>query len=103
MVVLQHNPPPIMRHVLGLVLAKLKPGGIGYFQVPTYGLGYSFDSERYLANPPNSAEPEMHVFPQPELHALLEEQDCRLIELREDPIPGNHISHRVLLQKKIRG
>jgi len=100
MVVLQHNPPPIMRHVLGMVLAKLKPGGIGYFQVPTYGLGYSFNSERYLANPPNLAEPEMHVFPQPELHALLEEQDCRLIELREDPIPGNHISHRVLLQKR---
>lgn len=102
MVVLQHNPPPIMRHVLGILLSKLKPGGIGYFQVPTYRLGYSFNSEQYLAAPLNPQIPEMHVFPQPELHALFEEQDCRLIELREDPVPGDHISARILIQKRPR-
>lgn len=102
MVVLQHNPPPIMRHVLGILLSKLKPGGVGYFQVPTYRLGYGFNSERYLAAPLNLQIPEMHVFPQPELHALFEEQDCRLIELREDPIPGDHISARILIQKRPR-
>ncbi len=103
MVVLQHNPPPIMRHVLGILLSKLKPGGVGYFQVPTYRLGYRFDSEQYLAVPLKLQIPEMHVFPQPELHALFAEQDCRLIELREDPIPGNHISARVLVQRNGRG
>jgi len=100
MAVLQHNPPPIMRHVLGILLSKLKPGGIGYFQVPTYRLGYGFNSEKYLAEPLKLQVPEMHVFPQPELHALFEEQDCRLIEFREDPIPGDQISARVLIQKK---
>lgn len=100
MVVLQHNPPPIMRHVLGILLSKLRPGGVGYFQIPTYRLGYTFDAEKYLATPLKLDIPEMHVYPQPELHALFEEQGCRLVELREDPIPGNHISARVLVQKK---
>jgi hypothetical protein len=100
-VVLQHNPPPVIRHVLNVLLSRINSGGVGYFQLPTYRFGYSFDAEKYLATPPNLRAPEMHVLPQQELHALLEERGCRLIEIREDSSAGgDSISSRVLIQKK---
>jgi SAM-dependent methyltransferase len=99
--VLQHNPPPVIRHILDILLGKLNSGAIGYFQVPTYRLGYSFDVASYLSAPPRHLSPEMHVFPQPELFALIEERGCRLIEIREEGTAGgNNISSRVLVQKK---
>jgi 2-polyprenyl-3-methyl-5-hydroxy-6-metoxy-1,4-benzoquinol methylase len=36
MIVLQHNPPPVIRWLLNAMLGKLKIGGIGFFQVPTF-------------------------------------------------------------------
>jgi hypothetical protein len=30
-IVLQHNPPPVIVHMLKTVFAQLNPGGIGYF------------------------------------------------------------------------
>jgi SAM-dependent methyltransferase len=98
---LQHDPPPLMRHILGALLMKLNSGGVGYFQIPTYGLDYAFDAESYLATPIVRTRPEHHFFPQAELHALIEECGCRLLELREDgTLGGNVISCRVLVQKR---
>jgi predicted O-methyltransferase YrrM len=102
MVVFQHNPPPVQHHVLGILLSKLRPGGVGYFQVPTQCLGYQFNAASHLAKPLNLSSPEMHVFPQPELHKLIDTSGCRLLEIREDPIPGNFVSSRLLVEKKER-
>jgi SAM-dependent methyltransferase len=99
-IVLQHNPPPIIHHLLTTILGRLKLGGIAYFQVPTYRLGYSFDVEKYLATPLRLGVPEMHVIPQPELHALIESAGCRMLEMREDSAAGgDHISSRMLVRK----
>ena len=78
----------------------LKLGGIAYFQVPTYRLGYSFDVQKYLATPLRLGVPDMHVIPQPELHTLIENSGCRILEMREDSAAGgDHISSRLFVRK----
>jgi SAM-dependent methyltransferase len=99
-IVFQHNPPPLICHMLRTVLGKLNPGGIAYFQIPTYTLGYSFDPEAYLSVPAVLGVPEMHVVPQPVLLGLVAEAGCRVLEMREDGATGGpFISNRLLLQK----
>jgi SAM-dependent methyltransferase len=99
-IVLQHNPPPIIHALLGSAFDRLNPGGVAYFQVPTYRLGYKFDAAAYLASPFHPGTPEMHVLPQPELHRLMAERGCRVVEMREDGAAGGHnISSRILAQK----
>ena len=99
-IVLQHNPPPIIRALLSSAFDRLPPRGVAYFQVPTYRLGYTFDADAYLASPINLGTPEMHVLPQPELHRLIAERGCRVIEMREDGAAGGHnVSNRILVQK----
>ena len=99
-IVLQHNPPPLICHMLRIVLSKLKPGGVAYFQIPTYARGYSFDATRHLSVPVALGVPEMHVVPQSVLFGLIGEAGCRLLEMREDDASGGtFISNRVLLQK----
>ena len=100
LITLQHNPPPVIRLLLRTALRALRPGGIAYFQVPTYRLGYTFDAAQYLASEPKIGVPEMHVLPQPELLRLVEITGCRLLEMREDGAAGgNHVSNRLLVQK----
>ena len=41
-IVLQHNPPPIIRLIIRELIGALNHGGIAFFQVPTYRLGYRF-------------------------------------------------------------
>jgi len=99
-IVLQHNPPPLICHILRTVLGKLNPNGVAYFQIPTYARGYTFDAGRYLATPVALGEPEMHVVPQAALLDLITQAGCRLLELREDDASGgSFISNRVLVKK----
>src|SRR5271169_236009 len=35
-IVLQHNPPPVILGILDAAFAGLRPGGLAFFQVPTY-------------------------------------------------------------------
>lgn len=98
--VLQHDPPPIQRYILNLVLSKLDPGGMGYFQMAVYNPRYSFDVAEYLATEPDHRIPEMHIFPQPELFKLLAQHDCRPIDIREDSSAGpTAISFHLLIEK----
>lgn len=99
-IVLQHNPPPLIAYILKAVPAKIRPGGIGYFQVPTYAQGYSFDAVTYLNSPLKLDMPELHIIPQDELFDLINQADCRVIEVREDGGGGpGAISNRLLIQK----
>jgi 2-polyprenyl-3-methyl-5-hydroxy-6-metoxy-1,4-benzoquinol methylase len=100
-IVLQHNPPPLMYAILDTLLPKLKPGGIAYFQLPTYRLGYKFDADDYLANTEIRGRMELHVLPQPALFSLYAKHRCQVLEVREDNWPGSPtvISNSFLLRK----
>jgi len=100
-IVLQHNPPPVIGVVLKKIFSKLRDGGIAYFQVPTYALGYRFDCKTYLQEFMVKNRMEMHVFPQHELFELIREQGCRVVEVREDNFVGsrNMISNSILVIK----
>lgn len=104
-IVLQHNPPPVMRSILDALLPKLNPGGIAYFQVPTYRFGYSFDAAAYLASAAIRGQMELHVLPQPALFSLFARHGCEVLEVREDNWTGSPhvISNSFLVRKRSAG
>ncbi len=102
-IVLQHNPPPVMLRLLRDLLNLLRPGGIAFFQIPTYKAGYSFSIDDYLAHP-NVTDMEMHYLPQWHLLRLIKECDCEVLEIREDDSTGlsvTAVSNTLLVQKAI--
>lgn len=99
--VLQHNPPPVMAHLLERALRRLLPGGVAYFQLPTYRLGYAFNLRDYLASP-LGREMEMHVLPQDVVFRIVAAEGCRVLELREEPhacVRGPTVMGRFLVGK----
>ena len=100
LIVLQHNPPPVAAYILSRILEKLNPGGLAYFQIPTYRLGYRFDAARYVDSAGDSAM-EMHVVPQKDLFALFKRHGCTVLEIREDDWTGDpqFVSNTFLLRK----
>jgi len=100
-IVLQHNPPPIIGLVLQKLIRALKPDGMGIFQVPTYGVGYSFNLREFLRSP-QPHDMEMRCFPQAELFSLVAQAGARLVEVREDDAPGRRdlfISNNFVIRK----
>jgi SAM-dependent methyltransferase len=87
-IVLQHNPPPIIRVIIQEFLRALNPGGVAVFQVPTYIMGYKFSLREYLANEAKKDEIEMHVLPQKEIFDIINKEKCNLIEVLEDNWTG---------------
>jgi SAM-dependent methyltransferase len=106
-IVLQHNPPPIIAALLGIVLGKLRPGGIAYFQVPTFIKDYTFSIEDYLREKADQRMMEMHAIPQKRLFDIFATNGCELLEIREDPwtfagdaaLSTNIISNSILVKK----
>ena len=100
-IVLQHNPPPLIRWILKNLLACLNPGGVAFIQIPTYRNGYLFEVERYLQSPqPNTLE--MHFLPQQDIFKVIEDADCVCLEIREDGMVGDEslmLSNTFLIQK----
>lgn len=101
-ITLQHNPPPVMAWMLKQLLQRLRPGGVAYFQVPTYRNGYLFELERYLhSSPPSTLE--MHFLPQQAVFALVADCACLCLEVREDAMVGDEdkmLSNTFLVQKR---
>ncbi|MBZ1351040.1 class I SAM-dependent methyltransferase [Alcaligenaceae bacterium LF4-65] len=100
-IVLQHNPPPVMDVLLKNLLTALRPGGIGFFQIPVFKAGYKFLLESYLQED-NQTDMEMHFFPQAELLNLVANAGCRVCELYEDDSIGasaSMVSNTLLVQK----
>ena len=99
-IVLQHNPPPVIKITLEKLLTLLRPGGCAYFQVPTYIDGYAFRSADYISS--RSLRMEMHAIPQQAVFQLVRACGCDPIELREDNSTGSSkmLSHTFLVQKR---
>lgn len=89
LIVLQHNPPPVIALIIRSALASLKPGGLAVFQVPTYELGYEFRTEQYLRSRQFSKEGlEMHCIPQQEVFRIAADTGCHVLEVREQDFTG---------------
>jgi SAM-dependent methyltransferase len=101
-IVLQHNPPPLIDFLLSTILSKIKSGGIAYFQVQTYALGYRFCVAEYLQSTRSDGKMEMHVLPQAHLWRILRDANCDLLEVREDASTANPsgISNTILARKR---
>jgi 2-polyprenyl-3-methyl-5-hydroxy-6-metoxy-1,4-benzoquinol methylase len=102
-IVLQHNPPPVIRLIVNAFLRALNPGGVAYFQVPTYRQGYVFSQERYLDDEATRHEMmEMHVLPQAEIFESVAAEGCRVLQVFEDGLTGfrpKEVSNTFLIQK----
>ncbi len=102
-IVLQHNPPPVIEVILDRLLKSLKPNGIGFFQLPTYSHNYAFATETYLEIDYEKDEMEVHFLPQKRVFEILKENDCDLLEVIVDPktgFPSREISNSFLIKKK---
>ncbi len=101
-VVLQHNPPPVILFLLKLIFGKLSPGGIAYFQVPTFIHNYAFLLADYFRETSEAKDMEMHAIPQRLLFEIIEVCGCDLLEIREDPWTDSReiISNSVFVKKK---
>lgn len=88
-IVLQHNPPPLIAHILRRALARLRPGGIAVFQLVTHIEGYAFEAERYLAGAQAIDDQELHAFRQDAVFKLLHEAGMvPLYAMRDHSVTG---------------
>lgn len=102
-IVLQHNPPPVMVAILQRTLARLRPGGVAYFQVPTHAVDYSFNVSDYLAHGLGAGHIEMHYLPQRRVFQIARDFACDVLEVREDDWVGRRhveLSNTFLLRKR---
>jgi SAM-dependent methyltransferase len=83
-IVLQHNPPPVIAHILMMLLRSLNDGGLAFFQVPTYAFGYEFDARKYLRSKAPADTCEMHLLPQPTIFRIVREEGCAVLEVQPD-------------------
>ena len=101
-IVLQHNPPPVIRKIIIELIRALNPAGIAFFQVPTYRMGYRFCLREYLTYETGNREMEMHVLPQHEIFDIVRGEQGKIIEVLEDhwagSIPGQR-SNTFIIQK----
>lgn len=82
-IVLQHNPPPVILELIRIALRALKPGGIAIFQVPTYIVGYRFSLNEWITTDHGLAM-QMHCVPQQAVLEIISAATCRLLGVRED-------------------
>ncbi len=101
-IVLQHNPPPLIYRILQLVFAKVRTGGCVYFQLPVAYPNYSFSIREYLAEiERGKGAMEMHVLPQVDLFHLLDEHGLRILDLQRDNWTGTGFHSISILAEKL--
>ena len=92
--VLQHNPPPVVARMLRILLKRLRSGGSFLFQVPNLTPGYTFSVDAYLQRPNEvGTSYEMHALP---MHAVLDiiaDAGGRTKEVMLDMLSGGVGSH----------
>lgn len=99
-IVFQHNPPPVIRHLIRNALRALNTGGIAIFQVPTYFFDYHFSIDEWLAAT-HRLDMQMHCIPQDAVFSIIAEEDCKLLDVREDNRTGSDrfISNTFVVRK----
>lgn len=103
MLVLQHNPPPVTAFILEGMLNSLNPGGVAFFQLPTYRMGYRFSLANYLAEQALRREMEMHVLPQSRVFEIAQRAVGDVLEVIDDGWTGNRfkeVSNTFVIQKR---
>lgn len=101
-IVLQHNPPPVIRLLIREFLRALNPGGVAFFQVLTYRAGYRFSVKEYIQEKPAQRGIEMHVLPQRAVFQIAREEGVDVLEVVEDGYTGfpyGEVSSSFLMQK----
>lgn len=102
-IVLQHNPPPLIFRMLQLILAKVRMGGCVYFQVPVASPDYLFSIDDYLSRiAKGEGTMEMHMLPQVYLFRLLDEQGFRMLDFQRDNWTGPGFHSVTVFAEKIR-
>jgi len=102
LIVLQHNPPPIMVMLIDAMLSRLKPGGIAFFQVPCVIFGYNFILPEHLAFIEHGGMMELHALPQNEVFNILLKNNCRPMEVIFDGKIGDKgFSYTFLARKDL--
>lgn len=102
LIVLQHNPPPLIIDILERAFRGLKPGGIAYFQIPTYAAEYSFNLASFWQNEGKAKNMEMHFAPQHLVLAAGRRHGVQPLEILADQHAGHYerwLSHTFLMQK----
>lgn len=99
MIVLQHNPPPLIKLLIKRALESLNPNGIALFQVPVYMEGYEFKIDKYL-NSKHEQDMEMHCLPQAEIFSLAYSLNCAVLEVLEDGLTGSSMTSCTFVIKK---
>jgi SAM-dependent methyltransferase len=94
MIVLQHNPPPVIEKILVAFARLLTPGGIAFFQVPTYRADYEFRLAEYVRDQVGRREMEMHAFPQARVFEIFAEAGAVPLSVVEDGATGNRRGER---------
>lgn len=104
MIVLQHNPPPVIAFIIEALIRSLNPGGVAFFQVPTYRRGYTFSLRDYLAEDATKGGMEMHVLPQSTVFDIAQRAGGRVLEVIDDTWTGlreKEVSNTFVIQKVI--
>lgn len=98
-IVLQHNPPPVMLEILNALCSLIQTGGYLYIQVPTYHAGYKYSAQDHLEKLSN--EMEMHILPQHVLLEKIQNAGLTVLEVLEDGAAGdlNYRSQVVLARR----
>ena len=101
LLVLQHNPPPVIADILSMAFAGLNPGGAALFQVPTFGMDYSWHIDTYVRETVPYQQAEMHVLPQSVIFDLAVNAGCIPMEVAYDFYSGmpNWISNTFVFFK----
>jgi SAM-dependent methyltransferase len=101
-IVLQHNPPPLIHRILQIVFEKVKLGGCVYFQLPVATRGYEFLIDQYLSDI-SLGKPimETHILPQKWLFSLLRESRLSLLDIQRDTWQSSPLVSLSLLAQKL--
>jgi SAM-dependent methyltransferase len=81
-IVLQHNPPPVIRVMLEGLLDRVNPGGIAYFQVPVLTPGYKYHVAEHLNK--GGEDIEQHAIPQRVVFEILRKYGYEVLEVLPD-------------------
>ena len=101
-IVLQHNPPPVIAIIIDRFFKSLKNDGIVIFQVPTQIKNYSFSADGYFENINKYDSMEMHMLPQNTILRIAYENKCYPLEIHSDSWTGQpnfHISQTFVFKK----